>query len=239
MIRREKIAYSIVLVVIIGLAWTVVNFYVMNNSHDTFLMQEQNKILASYALTVDTQARNLVNSFLRYYDYTKGDQNTPNITEDFLGDLEWRSFILLGDEAHSARYAIETDEFYLMGFHLNHAGNYSEFVNVYSNISETVNYAVNLLDWTISGRSPSEHRRVMLELCHILGADRNATSDTTQLITISETFSRIHSLCWNSANQFQPKQPVIDAELTWALGNATQLYQNLVTLHNSNPPVGF
>ena len=89
MIRREKIAYSIVLVVIIGLAWTVVNFYVMNNSHDTFLMQEQNKILASYALTVDTQARNLVNSFLRYYDYTKGDQNTPNITEDFLGDLEW------------------------------------------------------------------------------------------------------------------------------------------------------
>jgi hypothetical protein len=223
MTRREKITYSIFLVAVIGLAWTVANLYVMNNNENTFLMQEQTKVLASYALTLDTQTRSLVNSFLRYRDYVEGDQNTPNVTENSLNDLEHRSFILLSYEADSVRDAIETDAFYLMGFDLNHAGNSSAYVDVYLNVSDTVNYAVNQLDWT-TGKLPSEHHRLMFELCDIIGAD--------QLTGISETFSRIASLCWNSQNQLNP--PVIDAELRWALGNATQLYQNLVTWHNSN-----
>jgi hypothetical protein len=235
MMRREKIIYSIFLVAVIVLAWTVANFYVMNNNQNVFLVQEQTKVLASFALTMETQTRNLVSSFSRYYDYIESDLNWPNMTEDTLGKLEYRSWILLSYEADSARYVIQTDSFYLMGFDLNHVGNSSAFVNVYLNVSETVDYAVNQLDWATGGRLLSEHQRLMFELCHLLGADRNATANTTQLTGISQTFSRISSLCWNSANQNQPKQPVIDAELAWALGNTTQLYQNLVTWHNSNP----
>jgi len=233
MMRREKIVYSIFLVAVIVLAWTVANFYVMNNNQNIFLVQEQAKVLASYALTMQTQTRNLVNSFLRYHDYVESDLNWPNMTEDTLGKLEYRSWILLSYEADNARNAIQTDSSYLMRFDLNHAGNSSAYVNVYLNVSETVNYAVNQLDWTTGGRSLSEHQRLMFELCHILGADRNATANTTQLTEISQTFSRISSLCWNSQNQLNP--PVIDMELSWALGNATELNQNLVAWHNSNP----
>jgi len=231
--RREKIIYSIFLVTVIVLAWTAANFYVINNNQNIFLMQEQAKVLASYAFTMQTQTRNLVSSFSRYYDFVESDLNLPNMTEDALSKLEHRSFILLGDEADSARYVIQTDSSRLTGFDLNHVGNSSAFVDVYLNVSETVNYAVNQLDWATGGRLPSEHNRLMFELCHILGADRNATANITQLTEISQTFLRIALLCWNSQNQLNP--PVIDMELSWALGNATELNQNLVAWHNSNP----
>ncbi len=234
MMRREKIIYSIFLVTVIVLAWTAANFYVMNNDQNIFLVQEQAKVLASYALTMQTQTRNLVNSFRRYYDFVESDLNLPNMTEYTLSELEHRTFILLGSEADSARYVIQTDASRLTGFDLNHVGNSSAFVDVYLNVSETVNYAVNQLDWA-GGRSLSEHQQLMFELCHILGADHDATANTNQLTAISQTFLGIGLLCWNSASQNQPKQPVIDAELAWALGNATQLYQNLVTWHNSSP----
>jgi hypothetical protein len=232
MMRREKIIYSIFLVAVIVLAWTVANFYVMNNNQNIFLVQEQAKVLASFALTMETQTRNVVNSFRRYYDYIESDLNWPNMTENTVSNLEHRSFILLGCEADSARYAIQTDSSFLTGFHLDHAGNSGAYVNIYANVSETVNYAVYQLDWT-TGRSPTEHHRLMFELCNILGADRNATANNTQLTEISQTFTRISSLCWNSQNQVDP--PVIDMELSWALGNATELNQHLVAWHNSNP----
>jgi len=231
--RREKIIYSILFVTSILLAWTVANFYVTNSNQNIFLVHEQAKVLASYALTMQTQTRNLVNSFLRYHDYVESDLNWPNMTEDTLSKLEYRSWILLSYEADNARNAIQTDSSYLMRFDLNHVGNSSAYVNVYLNVSETVNYAVNQLDWATGRRLLSEHHRLMFELCHILGADRNTTANTTQLTAISQTFSRISSLCWNSQNQLNP--PVIDMELSWALGNATELNQNLVAWHNSNP----
>lgn len=229
---REKVVYSVFSVAVIVLAWAVANFYVASSSQEIFLVREQAKVLASFALTMETQTRNLVDSFLRYHDYTESDLNWPNMTENDLDMLEHRSWTLLSHEAESVRYAVQTGSFYLSGFDLNHAGNSSAYVDVYMNVSDTIEYAVNQVDWT-TGRLPDGHRRLMLELCHILGADRNVTADTDQLTGISLSFSRISSLCWG--NQNQVSTPVIDTELRWALANATELNQHLVAWHNSNP----
>lgn len=235
MLRREKIIYPALLAAIIVLAWTSANFYTMNNNQDVSIAQEQARILSSYALTINTQTHLLQESFQRYYQYVLGDQNTPNITQNSLYMLQARSFTLLSQEADNALYVIQTDESYLIGFHLDHVGNFSAFVNVYTNVSETINYAVNQLRWTL-GRSPDDHQRMMFELCHILGADYNVTADTNQLYGISQIFLTIYVTSWNGANQNSSNLPVNETELEWALGNATELSQHLVTWHNSNPP---
>lgn len=235
MMRREKIVYSTFLVVVIALALAVANFYVINNGQNISLEQEQARILAMYSKDMWTQTRNLVDFFLRYYQFTEGDQNQPNITENFLSMLEYRSFTLLNYEARSALDIIQTDAQTLSSFDLDHGTKYTAYGDTYYNVSETVKYAVNQLDWTTSGRLPTEHHRLMYELCHILGADQYmATGNATQLPEISQTFFTLY-LYRDNRSKSQPTSTVLDTELGWALGNATQLHQNLLNWHNQNP----
>jgi hypothetical protein len=232
--RREKIIYSVLSIAVVVLASAAANFYVLNNNQNTLLMQEQARVLASYAWLMDIQTSNLFSSFQTYHDFIKADQNTPNMTENSLYLLELRSFTLLSIEADSARTAIQTASTDLMDFDLNNAGNFSAFVSIYQNVSETIDYAVDQLDQT-TGRTLSHHDQLMFQLCHILGADHNATSNITQLTETSQAFFSIFILCSNIANQNQPKPPVIDVQLKWALENATQLNQHRITWHNSIP----
>jgi hypothetical protein len=235
MMRREKIIYSALSIAVAALALTVANLYVLNNNQNTSLDQEQAAVLSTYAKDLFTQTHDLVQSFRRYYDFTQGDQTMPNMTENTLIMLEYRSFILLNDEANSALDVIQTDTFELSSSAISNRGNHSAYTDVYNNVSQTVSYAVNQLDWTNGRLMPSEHQRLMYELCHILGADGMPTENTTQLTQISYAFSTIYALYWNSRSQNQPNQTVIDTELAWALGNSTQLYQNLLNWHNQNP----
>lgn len=234
MMRREKIIYSTLLVVVIALAWTVANFYVINNGQNISLEQEQARVLAMYSKGMWTQTQNLGGFFLRYHQFTEGDQNQPNITENFLIMLESRSFTLLNYEAGSVRDIIQTNSHALSSFDLAHGAKYTVYDDAYYNVSETVEYAVNQLDWA-TGRLPTEHHRLMYELCHILGADQYvAAGNATQLPGISQTFFRLY-LYWDTRSKGQPTSIVLGTELGWALGNATQLYQNLLTWHNQNP----
>ena len=234
MIQREKIIYSTFLVVVIVLAWAVADFYVINNSLNISLEQEHARVLAMYSKDMWTQTRNLVDFFLRYYQFTEGDQNQPNITENFLSMLEYRSFTLLNYEARSALDIIQTDSQTLSSFVLDHGTKYTAYGDTYYNVSETVKYAVNQLDWT-TGRLPTEHHRLMYELCHILSADQYmATGNATQLPEISQTFFRLY-LYWDNRSKNQQTSTLPDTELGWAVGNATQLHQNLLDWHNRNP----
>jgi hypothetical protein len=235
MMQREKIIYSTFLVVVIVLAWTVASFYVINNSQNISLEQEHARVLAMYSKDMWTQTRNLGDFFLRYYQFTEADQNQPNITENFLGMLESRSFTLLNYEARSALDVVKTDSQTLSTFNLDYGAKYTAYVNAHYNVSVTVEYAVNQLDWTTSGRLPTEHHQLMYGLCHILGADQYmATGNTTQLPEISQTFFRLY-LYWDSRSKNQQTSTLLDTELGWAVGNATQLHQNLLDWHNQNP----
>lgn len=177
--KREKIIYPVLLIIIIALASTGAYLYIVNSNQNVSLDQNQAAALERYAEDMYTQTRNLAQSLFRYYEYTQGDQNTPNMTQDFLITLEQRSFILLSYEASSAGDIIQTDSLTLTSFDVNHGPQFRAYDDAYYNVSETVNYTVNQLDWT-NGRLPSEHNRTMYELCHLLGADQyEPTGNTT------------------------------------------------------------
>ena len=234
MVRRDKIIFSILLVVIIALALVVVNLYFVSNSQNVSLMQEQAGVLAGYAEDMSTQTQFLVSSFLAYHSLTEMDQNQPNMTENVLSMLEDRSFTLLGYEADSVREVIQLDSATVTSFIADHGEQYKAFEDAYYNVSETVIYAVDQLDLT-TGRVPSEHYSLMYELCHILGADQYMpTGNNTQLAGLSQAFLIVY-LYLNGQSSYQPNSIALNAELGWALANATQLYQNLVDWHNSNP----
>jgi hypothetical protein len=239
MIRRDKIIYSVLLIVIIALAWGVVTLYFVSNSQSISLKQEQARVLAKYAEDMSTQTQFLVNSFLAYYSLTKMDQNQPNMTENVLMMLEDRSFTLLGYEADSVRSIIQSDSTEIGLFDEDHGEQYKAYEDAYYNVSETVIYAVNQLDLT-TGRVLSEHYSLMYELCHILGADQyNPTGNNTQLTEISQAFLTVYLHYSDLQSGYQPNSialnTAINTELGWALANATQLYQNLVDWHNLNP----
>jgi len=239
MIRRDKIIYSILTIVIIALALVVVNLYAVSNSQNISLKQEQDGVLARYAEDMSTQTQFLVSSFLAYYSLTEMDQNQPNMTYVALSYLEDRSFTLLGNEADSVRNIIQSDSTAISSFDEDHGQQYKTYDNAYYNVSETVIYAVNQLDLT-TGRVLSEHYSLMYELCHILGADQyNPTGNNTQLTGISQTFLKVYIYYSDLQSGYQPNSTALNTalntELGWALANATQLYQNLVDWHNRNP----
>jgi len=243
MIRRNTIVFSIfsiLLIVIVGLAWAVVTLNVANGNQGISLYQEQVRVLGTYARDMWTQTQNLIDSFRRYHDDTQSDQNEPNATGyiNFLSALEHRSFILLGYEASAVRDVIQADSHALTSFNANYGTQYGTYANAYYNVSETVKYAVDQLDWT-NGRISSDHNRLMYELCRILGADAClVTGNTTQLTGITQSFFQVFAY-WNSRSESQPSDQTnaetLAVNLDWALGNATQLYQNLVEWHDSNP----
>jgi len=238
MIRRNKIIYSILLIVIIALASVVVTIYSVSSSQNISLKQEQAGVLARYANDMSTQTQFLISSFLAYYSLTEMDQNQPNMTENVLMMLEDRSFTLLGYEADSVRSIIQLDSTEVGSFDEGHGEQYIVFEDAYDNVSETIIYAVNQLDLT-TGRVLSEHYSLMYELCHILGADQyNPTGNNTQLTRISQAFLTVYLYYSNLQSGYQPNSialtTAINTELGWALANATQLYQNLVGWHSSN-----
>jgi hypothetical protein len=239
MIRRDKIIFSIFLIVIIALAWGVVTLYFVSNSQSISLNQKQAEVLARYAEDMSTQTQFLVSSFLAYHDLTEMDQNQPNMTYDVLSYLEDRSFTLLGNEADSVRSIIQLDSGTIGPFDDGQGEQYKTFVDTYYNVSETVVYAVNQLDLT-TGKVLSEHYSLMYELCHILGADQyNATGNNTQLTGISRAFLSVYVALdsYSIASElihYQLNLTLLNTELGWALANATQLYQNLVDWHNLN-----
>lgn len=231
--RREKIIYFVFLTTVIVLACTTASLYLSNNDLNTSSAQEQAKTLATYTFSMETQTRNLVDSFRLYYDYVLQSDQGAQLDENTLIQLESRSFIFLNNEAGSANSVIQIDAVRLSPPDLTKAiKNPYDCVRVYMNVSNTLDYAVKQLDWT-TGRLPTEHRQMMNELCHILGAA--PTTSNTTLTEISQAFFKIEILCWTNASQNQPSPIIIDTELNWALGNATNLYQNLVTWHNNNP----
>jgi len=243
MIRRNAIIFSVssvLLIVIIGLAWAVVTLNVANGNQSVSLYQEQVRVLGTYARDMVTQTQNLFESFRRYREYTEGDQLEPNASGyiNFLSALESRSFILLDYEANSAYSVIQANSYSLASFDVNHGMQYRLYDDVYSNVSETVKYAVDQIDWTRNGRFPSGRSQLMYDLCHILGADAYLVNgNTTELTGITHSYFQIYAY-WNSKSRSQPNdltnEEVLTANLDWAIGNATQLYQNLAEWHNSN-----
>lgn len=238
MIKRIKITYALIAILIVALVITNVYFYLENNNLSSLVRQDRLRRMWEKAEDVWSH----LNSFEGwYYDCMwrlKSDllQGYSNETEE---RLIWRTAYLLSKYSDRVRYDVESD--------LTTLKNSDETSRqIYENTSNTVEYALAQVEWAMLGRGDSNESYTLLwELYYILGVDQITMGENLSRLRGIENSFRLLSNYWRSEYYFiltngrqkiPSYYPKPEKALEWALGNATVLYQELTEWHERTKP---
>ena len=238
MIKRTIVAYSLMAIFLVALIATNVYFYLENNNLRSLLRQDCLREMSEKAGDVWSR----VSSFMGWYDdcmwRLQGDleQDFSNETKE---RLIWTTAYLL--DCYSDGVAIDVERDFNRLRRLD-----EEFYEIYNNVSDTVEYALAQVDWTMLGRADANERVTLLwELYYLLGVDQiSRLENFSALRGIAYSFNRLWSY-WDREYYFLLTNGRItmpsyltkpEVALEWALGNATALYQELTEWHERTKP---
>jgi hypothetical protein len=232
-LKREKKVYSIFFIVTFVLASTV---YITAQNAQISLEKEQARELSVEAYAVYSDISKLVGHFYNCYrniqniDYQLSEGYISNDTRDTLYDTTLIDY--LGN--YYTQFYGQTIEYHMA----NLAGTIGPLLyGVYKNISDTLQYSLDQIDFAWLGRTHNDSHRLLGELYNVLGIyQETQSSNYTALRGIAEPFSEMYIYWEEKAGLLLgAKQPEPNILFNWAIANATQLYQNLEDWHNNNP----
>ena len=238
MMKRTKIAYSLMVMFIVALASTNLYFYFENNNLKSLLEQDRIKELSEKAADVWSR----LGSFEGWYDYCMWELNRDlkeNVSSEVKNLLVGRTETLLDRYSDRVYYDVKNDLKRLWWLDEEPSS------RVYDNVSDTVTYALGQVDWATLGRGTNESVTLLWELYYMLGVDQITRAENLSgLRGIEFSFLRLYDY-WDREYYFlltngRDKIPSYLAKpevcLEWALGNATALYQNLTEWHERTKP---
>ena len=232
MMRREKIVYSLFLIVTVALSSTVAFLYVGYQDSQRSIERESLQTISNQAYFISLDIYDLVSRFNHAHskihddDYQLAQGYISNETRDA---LYWRTFDdYLGDfRQHGDTFETEMNHFYYLLGEPTH--------ETYENISDTIRYALAQVDFARTTRTQNESHRLMDELYNILGIYEQ-DGNWTGMNGIAGSFSEMY-VYWHALTNPYPgtstTQPSVMFE--WAVGNATRMYQDLLVWHENNP----
>jgi hypothetical protein len=236
MIKREKLIYSFFLIVTVALASTVAFLYVNLRNSQGSLERELAREMSQKAYTISLDIEKLVGRFYDCYwniqddDYQFAHGYISNVTRDA---LYYRTLDAYFGSYFPQFYGETVKDDLSSLFYFYPEPTYE----VYHNISNSVQYALDQIDFATLARTQNDSHQLIGELYYVLGINQETQSGNwTALRGISEPFSEM-CIYWErqsgSLSGTSATQP--NVMFGWALGNATQLYQDLVVWHNHNP----
>lgn len=238
MIKKMKITYALIAILIVALVITNVYFYLENTNLSSLV--KQNQLKQMYKAAEDVWSH--LGSFEAWYDdsmwrlhyYVEG--SFSNQTKD---SLIWTTGYLLDRYSDRISYDIKGDLSTLKWLD-------ETSLQIYENISNTVEYALAQVEWAMLGRGDlNESYTLLWELYHILGVDQiTRIENLSRLRGIERSFnflsnywrSEYYFIRTNGRDKIPSYYPKPEVALEWALGNATALYPELTEWHERTKP---
>jgi multisubunit Na+/H+ antiporter MnhB subunit len=233
MLRREKIVYSISLIVIVTLASVVVFLYVNIQDSQQSIELELIRRITQQANTVNGDIMDLVWRFHYAYEDIKQDDRDfelGNISNETKDALFWRT---INDYFYPSpgnniimSFQIKVEDDIKGLFDLLGEPEYT----TYSNITETIRYAIPYDLFYDPLMTSTIAHEILVRAYTILGidqADQWRSVNYTALSGIGISFSALSRYWLNQTSITLGKSaPEFSVIFDWALANATQLYQN-------------
>lgn len=231
-LRKMKIAYSLIAVLVIASVTANVYFYLENRNLSNLVTQ--NRLREMWEKAEDIWSR--LTSFVGWY-YDCMWRLQSDLKQGFSAKTEerliWRTSYLLERYSDRVRYDVERDFNTLSWSH-------EPFRLTYVYISNAVEYALDQTDWATRARKTNESYELLWELYYILGADQITRAENlSRLRGIANSFSFLSSywrseyyfILTNGRQKIPSYLPKPETALDWALGNATALHQALTEWH--------
>ena len=236
MIKREKILYSFFLTVTVALASTVAFLYVNLQNSQASLAQKLALERYQKAYAVFSGIEKLASLYYHCYSTIQDDDYMfahGSITNETRDELYFRTIHSYFGSYYSPFYDQSVQNNINSLAYLYGEPTYEE----YHNVSDTIQYTLDQIDFATLGRTINESRRLIGELYYVLGIDQVLQGGNwTALRGIAWSFFTMSSY-WDTQYVQQSltnATPPIVA-FGWARANATQLYEDLVIWHDSNP----
>jgi len=235
MMKREKVVYSLFLMVTVALASTVAFLYINYQDSRRSVEQESYQTLSRRADMISDDIEDIIsrlyaaNSEMHADEYRLSQGGISNETRE---ELQWRTL----DTYFPDLFYQRADDFESkMGLLCYLSG---ESSTMYTNISDTFRYTIVQILFAWYSRTPNDAYRLMVELGDITGAyPVGGGGHGTPMEGIGHSF-RSMSAYWNALsypNTYPTPTTQPSVMLEWAVGNATQMYQALVVWHENNP----
>jgi hypothetical protein len=235
MMRKDKIVYSLFLMVTVALASTVAFLYInYQDSQRSFEQQSYQAIsrqASRQAYIISADIEDIVSRVYNAYGemrYDEGRFGEGSISNETRAALQRRTLIDYFPRSAFYEHADTfRDEVIVFSDLLGESTN-----AMYTNISDAVGYAIDRIDFV--ARLSSDPYRLMGELKDILGIYQRGGN----MEGIANAFHEM-GYYWNALSY--PNYPTPGNQpsvmLEWAVGNATQMYQAL-HLWNESIPFG-
>lgn len=239
MIKKIKITYALIAILIVALVITNVYFYLENNNLSSLVRQEHMRMMWEKAEDVHSCLRSFESFYYLSIQELQSDLNR-NLSNETIERLVWRTAHFLMHYSDEVFFDVEHDLWFLSTLDEETPS------EVYENVSNTVEYALGQVSWSFLGRGdPNESYTLLWELYYILGVDQiTRIENFSGLRGIEYSFSHLSSY-WHSEYSFiltngrqkiPSYYPKPEKALKWALGNATVLYQELTEWHERTKP---
>lgn len=226
MLSREKIAYSIFFIVILILVSTIAFLY---SKSQASLQTDQIRMQSMRADMISREIGDMIGRFHRLYiqiqDY---DWKLAN------GYISNETKHGLYDATMAAYFHIITSDRALLEVEITKLADPQSY-ETYANISETMVYSLDQIEFAAYFRTENESSRLIGELHTVLGINTTYGNYSGWQGIYRSFYEMQYYWAQEAGGLGISPQPEPSTWLSWALANATQLYQDLANWHGNNP----